>query len=139
MNLNPIDKVTKALRVYNDRGVDILEALNNLLGTLNKNKLAEAENTLEKVDEMLLWRDAAFHNFKSADYMAMMSEIDSAKNAEVSRLNSSLATLELEIAAKLKEVQKYKSTFLARVKNSKVVISKYHSGAFESKKFNMNV
>lgn len=108
------EMAAKALKAYLDRG---LEAL----------KLANLED-LEKLEEQLRLRRAAFYNFKAADKLACDNGIDIAKIEEFRRIRNEIESvdekLQLAIQVLLDSVSQRVTKFNSNRKN----MGKYHSG-----------
>jgi hypothetical protein len=116
---------TKALAVYLKRGEEAVAELK--------------DGNVDKADEILLWRNAAFHNFKVMDEFAKESGIDIAKNLDVLSLWRNIQEIDEQLAESLEDARTATKLALMKMRKARGKIGHYRSGKIENPSFAKSV
>lgn len=103
-----------ALQVYLKRGHYAIERLE--------------EGNLDDALSLCLWRDAAFHNFRSHDSVLMGAGIDLSTDPNFVALWKDIDQLNLDLAQKLENAMAEVKHEIHQVSHRKAAISRFHSG-----------
>lgn len=114
-HLTPEEKAKIALKVYHERGVSALQAL-------------EAGN-IEEFFALLDKRRAAFHNFRALDHLAMRAQVDLAEDPDVQKIWSEIEAVNKLLSATTSQAMQTMESQVTRLATSKTVSTKYGNAA----------
>lgn len=115
----------EALSVYLKRGESALDAL-------------KAGNFDEATD-LLKRRNAAFHNFRAQDALAMQEGRDLGENSEVQDIWHAIRKIEVELNQELSAAREKTGLLHQRIRDARQTISRYHSGNPDQPRFEKTV
>ncbi len=115
----------KALAVYLERGEQAVAKLK--------------DGNVDEADEILLWRNAAFHNFKVMDAFAKEAGIDLAQNLDVLNLWRGIQEVDEQLKLSLDLARKNTRHALKKIRKSRGKIGHYRSGKIDNPSFAKSV
>jgi hypothetical protein len=103
-----------ALGVYLRRGREVLASMRR--------------GELEAVQRTMLWRNAAFHNFRALDALA------EGQSAELKSLLTEIQAIDDEIAREFDALRDNVEKSLGRLRRSRAKLSRYQSGSEQARR-----
>src|SRR5690606_34951974 len=100
-------------------------------------KLANGE--IDEANELLFWRNAAFHNFRTHEAMAERAGVDVAKDSETIMLWRAIAQVDRELEEAIEESKQKLAAELTQTRHIRNKLSKFHSGFHNHVRFRSTV
>ena len=108
------ERACTALTVYYERGVRALEYVRNA--------------KWDDVDAILNMRNAAFHNFRAADHLALQQGYSAEQDAQLKAIWKQIAGVDAELMAEMSVQREKMEAELIRLSKVKATLGRFRSG-----------
>jgi glucuronate isomerase len=117
--------IRKILEIYLGRSESALAAL--------------AAEEWERFDDLMRWRNAAFHNFRAADHLASLKRADYLSDPELQSLGQSVQAIDSRLMQEVEKQRERLNQKLMKINRHRTRIGKFHSGVHEQAGFQKSV
>jgi glucuronate isomerase len=93
----------------------------------------------DRFEDLMRWRNAAYHNFRAADHLMQKQNAGYLLDAELQRLGQSMQAIDQKLAIEMEKQRDRLNQKLVKISRHRDKIGKFHSGIQEEAGFQKSV